>query len=82
MGDRAVATFCETERPVGVVMKYRPCLWCKEYFWATGTQVCCCSEHQEARNAEKNRKSKQRQLEREKRIKAKLLELLEKKGKA
>lgn len=41
-------------------MKYRKCLWCGEYFWATHRQVCCCPEHQDARADEKRRKRQAR----------------------
>lgn len=53
-------------------MKYRKCLWCGDFFWATHTQVCCCPEHQEARTAEKRRKREAMAREKERRIRSKM----------
>jgi hypothetical protein len=54
-------------------MKYRPCLWCRDYFWAERTQVCCCPEHQAARAAELDRKRKKKSRERRAKLKEKIL---------
>jgi hypothetical protein len=53
-------------------MKYRPCLWCKEYFWAQHTEKCCCPVHAEERRKELDRKRKAKMRARVRKIKESL----------
>ena len=54
-------------------MKYRRCLWCREYFWAERTQKCCCPEHQTQRNNELHKKRLKKARERRAKLKEKIL---------
>jgi hypothetical protein len=58
---------------VGVLMKYRRCLWCREYFWAERTQKCCCPEHQTQRDNELHKKRLKKARERRAKLKEKIL---------
>lgn len=61
---------------------YRRCLWCREYFWAHSLKTkCCCPEHQEARTADQNKRSRCRQMAKKKKA-AMALAAKEAKGKA
>lgn len=53
-------------------MKYRKCLWCGDYFWAMGCEKTCCDDCRKRRTAELAKKSRQKRLAREARIRAKI----------